>query len=103
MKKLIRKLEEHPNIAILPTGILAVGSVFLYNFATTFVEDNKIGGFWETFIVMSSVLLMVITGILFLGLVSRAISRFFKKLSVKIAERKEKSSRANTNRSNQNK
>jgi H+/Cl- antiporter ClcA len=87
VKKIVRKIQQHPNLAILPAGILFAVSVFSYDFATYFVYDNKISGYWEIIIVMSAVLFLTIGGILFFGLVFAAIGRLFKRLLVRIADR----------------
>jgi len=87
MKKLLRLLESYPNIAILPSAILFAGSVYFYSQATVFIEENKLGSFWQTIIVMTAVLIMVITGILFFGIISRAIANLFKRNYRKIVEK----------------
>jgi MFS superfamily sulfate permease-like transporter len=67
-------------MALVPSGVFFVLSVMLYSFSVEFIEENKISGYWELFIVMSAVLLMTVTGILFFGLVFAIIAGSFKKL-----------------------
>ena len=80
VKQIIRKIFERPNLAIVPAGVLFVLSLFVYNHVIYFVSEDKVSTHLELLIVMSTVMGITITGILFLLLVSAAVLGLFKRL-----------------------